>query len=66
MRNANIKTDPEGTGVELGHGLDAIIGISRFDDIRIELVFGVFFPGEAFPGESDNAYFGGAEFRYTF
>jgi alginate production protein len=66
IRDTAIDADPDGRHRTLGNELDVVLGLREFGNFDAELVFGVFWPGAAFPDKADNAYFGGIEVVYTF
>ncbi len=66
LRDAEIDVDPDGRNRDLGQGLDLIFGYKGFRDVSMEIVFGSFFPGNAFPSDADNAYFSELKLSYKF
>ena len=61
-----LTVDPNGRSRDIGHGLDLIVGFVPTEDLEIELIMGVFFPGRAYGASADNAYFAGLEIEYSF
>lgn len=64
--DVSLEIDPDGRNVDLGQGLDLVIGYRPIKNTAVKLVFGAFFPGNAFPDDADNAYFGELELSYRF
>ena len=65
FRDVAIDADPNGESRHLGDGLDLVIGIDEIEDINLELVGGVFFPGRAFDNR-DPAFFAGMTLEIEF
>ena len=65
LRDSAIDADPNGEHRDLGQELNLIFAMREFDDIDLELVLGMFLPGDAFD-ENDNAFFIGSEIRFDF
>ena len=66
LRSSNLEADPNGQSKELGQELDHVIGAEEFGGLTAELVFGAFFPGNAFGSRADTAYFAGFEVQLAF
>jgi alginate production protein len=66
LRDAAIEAVPDGDDVDIGHGLDLVIGYREIQDLKLELVLGAFFPGRAFDPATDDAYFGSFEVKYSY
>ncbi len=68
LRDTNIDKRPNRSGMskDLGHEFDVIFGFREIENVNIEAVFGVFFPGAAFSPGADNAYFGTFKVSFGF
>lgn len=66
IRSSNLSIDPNGLSRDLGDELDLVFGYRPRDNIRLEAVLGVFFPGSAFKPTTDEAYFASSQLRITF
>lgn len=66
LRNVDIDGTPEGTRRSIGDEIDLIIGIEEIKDVKIEIIGGVFLPGNAFNSAADAAYFGKVEIKAVF
>jgi len=62
--NTRLKADPNGLSDDLGYELDFIAGY-RFRELTLELVLGMFTPGQAF-NKSDSAKVGRLQVEYKF
>jgi hypothetical protein len=62
MRNAQLRTDPDGVHAQLGSEWDLVLGIRPGRAWDLEFVFGQFLPGAAFP-DADAAYYGAFQWR---
>ena len=60
----DIEPDPTGKSRDIGHEIDVIIGTSITKYVRLSIVGGMFFPGDAFE-ENDISYFGEIELQFT-
>jgi alginate production protein len=65
LRDSSLDIDPNGLDRELGSALDLVLAHREIENVRLEAVLGVFFPGDAFP-DADKAFFTGIEARYSF
>jgi alginate production protein len=66
LRDSFVYRDPNGRHKELGHALDFIVSYWGTGGIFADLIFGTFFPGDAFPDNAPHAYFGEFIIRYEF
>jgi alginate production protein len=65
--DSNLDEDPNGRSRRLGQVVDFVVGLrSKAPKISAKLVLGYFQPGNAFPSDADDAWFGGARLRYHF
>lgn len=64
--DTNLEKDPDGEHKDLGHALDLVFGYHQIENVELDAVVGVFFPGSAFADGSGNAYFGNVEVKYRF
>lgn len=62
LRDVSIDAEPTGLSHDIGSEID-LIGGWVSDAFELELVFGIFFPGNAFSSKTDNAFF--AQFTLT-
>ncbi len=65
LRNVRIKPDPNGESRDLGNEVDLILGWAVRKGLNIQAIWGVFFPGAAFPG-TDNVFLGKIEIQFLF
>lgn len=63
--NTNLKANPDGLHRDLGEEFDVILGFKPLKTWDLELVFGRFLPGDAFPG-ADDASLASVVLRYRF
>ena len=54
-----------GESRDIGSEID-VIGVWTIDDVELKLVFGAFFPGNAFPSDADTAFFTQLRLQVTF
>ncbi len=66
LRDAEFNPDPNGIDKTLGNAIDLILAYREIPNLRLELVFGYFIPGNAFGSGADDALFTGFEMRYLF
>ncbi len=66
LRDAEFDPDPNGVDKSLGNAIDLILAYREIPNLRLELVFGYFDPGDAFGSGADDAIFTGFEIRYLF
>jgi mannitol/fructose-specific phosphotransferase system IIA component len=59
IRDSEIDAAPSGLNWDIGRELDLVIGIRDTDNVKLEMIGNVFFPGTAFDDNDDLAYFGG-------
>ena len=64
--NRSVQADPDGRSKDLGQELDLVVGAEGIGDLTAELVFGAFFPGDAFGPNADPAYFVSFELQFAF
>lgn len=62
LRNAQLRTQPDGVHDRLGSEWDLVLGIRPSSIWDLEFVFGQFLPGAAFP-DADAAYYGALQWR---
>ncbi len=60
FRDVAIDAEPTGQRRDVGREID-VLGVWAIDNVEFKFVFGVFFPGKAFPKKTSNAFF--AQFR---
>ena len=65
-RGTALEVDPNGDDPHLGQALDLVVGYREIEDMKLELILGAFFPGNAFARDADTAYFGAFEVKYDF
>ena len=66
LRDSGLEADPDGIHRDLGMGLDLVLGYLTEPGLGARLIFGWFFPGDAFPDDAANAYFAGFEAVWEF
>ena len=66
IRDSNLDQKPSGANRHLGHEIDLVIALREIEDVKIDLIGGVFFPGAAFSTSNDPAYILGIEFSMDF
>jgi len=66
MRDAAIRTDPSGLSTDIGSEIDLVIGFEEWNHFELEIVGGVFLPGDAFTGADGSALILDAKFTYNF
>ncbi len=67
LRAQGIRIDPEGDDPSIGHELDLVLGIERWENRRIELVGSLFRAGAAYGAQQGELAFGmGAKFEVVF
>ncbi len=64
LRDTALEVDPNGDDPHLGQALDLVVGYREIEDMKLELILGAFFPGNAFARDADTAYFGAFEVKY--
>ncbi|MEO6710635.1 MAG: alginate export family protein, partial [Planctomycetota bacterium] len=65
LYGSNLRTSPDGVHPQIGWEYDLVLGTKRWENWQVELVFGAFDPGAAFPGGS-SAYLGAVQVKYGF
>jgi len=65
IRDANLRTSPNGNDADLGWEADLIFGWRRYKDIDLEIVGATFEPGDGFDTQ-ENAYYLKFQIRYRF
>jgi len=66
LRDTELDAAPDGVHNELGYELDLVLGSRRWRDLDVEIVAGIFFPGEAFKQDAKDAGFARFQLRYRF
>lgn len=66
LRSSNLAADPDGQNKDLGQELDIVFGAEDVGGLTAQVVFGAFFPGDAFGSNADPAYFAGFELQFAF
>jgi hypothetical protein len=66
IRDSNLDQNPSGTNRHLGHEIDLVVALREFENLDIDLIGGVFFPGAAFSPGKDPAYVLGIQFSMEF
>lgn len=66
IRDSDLNVDPTGLSDDLGQELDIVFGWRPADNVSVAVTGGVFFPGEAFGPDADNAYLGNVELTVRF
>ncbi len=66
LRDSAIDADPSGNSKHIGDGFDVVVGIREIENVDIDLVGGVFLPGDAFEDNDDAAWFGEVEVSVKF
>ena len=65
FRDVAIDEEPDGERRDIGDGVDVVIGFEEHENVKVELVGGVFLPGSAFESD-DPAFFGGLNLLLKF
>lgn len=65
LRDVDIKEEPNGNSRDLGREIDLVLGMKVTNNIKVEIISAIFYPGDAFD-ESDAALFGEAKVRFLF
>jgi alginate production protein len=66
LRDTLIDRDPDGVSRELGQALDVAVSYEGIENVYVDLIAGVFFPGAAFGPGTDRAVFGQLLITYEF
>jgi len=66
VRSLGIDADPDGSNKDIGHEFDFIVGYKVNKNFKTGFTLGYFSPEDAFPDESDPAYFVELKLRYVF
>jgi alginate production protein len=67
LRNARVRSRPDGVNADVGTGIDLVLGIQEWQRMRFRLFGSAFRPGAAFPKISEDVIYGGrAQVQFVF
>ena len=66
FRDVAIDRVPQGIRRNIGDEIDLVVGIRDIEDVAVEIIGGIFLPGNAFDPAADPAYFGKVEIKVAF